>query len=1484
MKKSIIPLVETAECGEYIQKCRLYSIIAHNEKTHTLFNCAPFSIGHCGRGIFVVAKRGNLLEMSVKPRESSIISPLGRRLALVVGVNGPPAPGRAPLQYAVDDGRDMELILQQDCCGFKLFHPPLLGEQATTSQVRDTVLDLADHLQEDDFALFFFSGHAEAMLVEAGLDDVYLVTHDFNPLRVKRDKGAHLSLRWLRQMLFEHEKAKNILIILDCCYAGKFGDSAPDLYGDELHQRLQYYFAEPGAQSPSRSGGIRLALTATGNNMAKERDGHGLLTGSILAVLGGGCEQAVNEQGQVTFTSLFGYLKTVMSDQSPRFFGAGDDLVLAIHPDLSAQRRREREQLLQREDRKQRLRTLIADHNGFLQDRLESFVGREQELMKIHQHIDALITTGGYLTITGQAGQGKSSIIAKLIESTAREQGGIERVAFHFIPLTPPPDYQVPLLRNLMARLILKYNLSDLFLASESRAALSVGFPRVLKEIADKGGQEIIFIDGLDQLQADQLTGLRDLSFLPQGFGNPPQGIVFVLGTRPNDTLRPLELLKPYYEYKLPNLSRADFDQILHHRRVSLDQALADNFYKTLDKNALYLDLVAKELAARKNITGQEVEEIVQQIANDPENLFSVTIDRLRWQETLWASVIKPVLGLLLVTNEPLVREHLKHLLNLDPVTKIDGEQLNRGLEGLGGLVIIDDQQRYSLFHLKFREYLRQDTQRTNKKYVFDREDEQHWHERFIDWCEQNSLTQIWDNINADVIEKGRRLYARQHYITHLYYAREWKRLFDVLDKGGYGRAKVEDDPSTHSYALDLDLGRKAAASPAWTQEEAIQHVPYLWRYTLLRCSLASRADTYFREAFQLMLLLGHETKALGLTELLTSLEYKAQIFTLVASHLARQAQREYEGLQLFARAEQVIGSISDERIKAEAQVNLSTALAQAQHWQEAKHLISSILIRQFKVKALANLSTALAQAQHWQEAEHCWQEIKHLIGSISDRWKKAEAQINLSTALAQAQHWQEAKRIIGSISIREIKAKAQINLSTALAQAQRWQEAKHFVSSISDKKSKAKALVNLGTALAQAQHWQEAGHCWQEAEQVIGSISIKEDKAKALANLGTALAQAQRQQEAEHCWQEAEQVIGSISDESSKAEALVNLGTALAQAQRWQEAKHLIGSISIARIKAKALVNLGTALAQAQHWQEAEQVIGSISIREIKAKAVVNLSIVQIQAQLWQEAEHCWQEAEHLISSISIEGSKAESLVNLSTALAQAQHWQEAEQVIGSISDEKSKAEALVNLSTALAQAQHWQEAEHLIGSISDKWRKAKALANLGTALAQAQRQQEAEHCWQEAEHLISSISDERSKAEALVNLGTALAQAQRWQEAKHLISSISDEKRKVKALVNLSTALAQAQHWQEAEQVIGSISIKEDKAEALVNLSTALVQYNNYHRLVQLVQQEWLRAKSREETFLLFPLAFNLLHHSPDLGIDLTNAFFWVDRFLQG
>lgn len=117
-----------------------------------------------------------------------------------------------------------------------------------------------------------------------------------------------------------------------------------------------------------------------------------------------------------------------------------------------------------------------------------------------------------------------------------------------------------------------------------------------------------------------------------------------------------------------------------------MESALAESFIEALNKNAFYLDLVAKELAMRKHIIHQEVEDIVGQVAENLENLFALALDRLRWQKDLWQAVIKPVLGLLLTTSEPLPRAHLKRLLNLDPPMRVDGEQLDRGVEQLGGI------------------------------------------------------------------------------------------------------------------------------------------------------------------------------------------------------------------------------------------------------------------------------------------------------------------------------------------------------------------------------------------------------------------------------------------------------------------------------------------------------------------------------------------------------------------------------------------------------------------------------------------------------------------------------------------------------------------------------------------------------------------------------------------------------------------------------
>nr|BBH92099.1 hypothetical protein KTA_02980 [Thermogemmatispora argillosa] len=66
----------------------------------------------------------------------------------------------------------------------------------------------------------------------------------------------------------------------------------------------------------------------------------------------------------------------------------------------------------------QRLRSLAVDafSRAMLRDRLKSFVGRNGELQELRRQISELLATGGYLAITGAAAQGKSSVMAKLVD------------------------------------------------------------------------------------------------------------------------------------------------------------------------------------------------------------------------------------------------------------------------------------------------------------------------------------------------------------------------------------------------------------------------------------------------------------------------------------------------------------------------------------------------------------------------------------------------------------------------------------------------------------------------------------------------------------------------------------------------------------------------------------------------------------------------------------------------------------------------------------------------------------------------------------------------------------------------------------------------------------------------------------------------------------------------------------------------------------
>jgi ATP/maltotriose-dependent transcriptional regulator MalT len=146
-----------------------------------------------------------------------------------------------------------------------------------------------------------------------------------------------------------------------------------------------------------------------------------------------------------------------------------------------------------------------------------------------------------------------------------------------------------------------------------------------------------LVIDGLDQIEPD-LAGRRDLSFLPERL---PPGVVLVIGTRPDDTLKPLKLRTPHREYCLPPLSEADFGELLRDRGVTLSAHEQSELYQALNGNAFDLAFLAQEI---RQTPTTEIAALLRRVIANPRDLFTPTLDRLQRYQS-WDNVLRPLLG-----------------------------------------------------------------------------------------------------------------------------------------------------------------------------------------------------------------------------------------------------------------------------------------------------------------------------------------------------------------------------------------------------------------------------------------------------------------------------------------------------------------------------------------------------------------------------------------------------------------------------------------------------------------------------------------------------------------------------------------------------------------------------------------------------------------------------------------------------------------------
>lgn len=197
----------------------------------------------------------------------------------------------------------------------------LVNEEAR----RATILRVLQDLQlcgPDDVVVLFFSGH--------GSDSHHLITHDADPLRLD-ETAIHLDSL---TDLFARIPAKNVLLLLDCCFAGGAG--------------AKVFHAPITAKSPPSaaalldkiSGSGRVIFTAaTAEQEAIEdrRRGHGLFTFFIIEALRGAPE--VVRGADVPLLSLFEFVtrsvvqaaQHIRHKQEPTLKGAIEgDLTLPV--------------------------------------------------------------------------------------------------------------------------------------------------------------------------------------------------------------------------------------------------------------------------------------------------------------------------------------------------------------------------------------------------------------------------------------------------------------------------------------------------------------------------------------------------------------------------------------------------------------------------------------------------------------------------------------------------------------------------------------------------------------------------------------------------------------------------------------------------------------------------------------------------------------------------------------------------------------------------------------------------------------------------------------------------------------------------------------------------------------------------------------------------------------------------------------------------
>lgn len=193
------------------------------------------------------------------------------RRALLIGINDYP---KNPLKGCENDASRMQSVLETHENGDPNFDCIVLlssKKDVTRSEVRKNIKKLFNH--EKGTTLLYFSGHGATTV--AG---TYLVTQDAKP----EDVGVSLMEI---VAIANNSKASEVIIILDCCYAGDAGNNI------DLNER-KVILRE----------GVSILAAASADQYSYEKNGGGIFTNIIYDALKG---SAADVRGKITLSGIY---------------------------------------------------------------------------------------------------------------------------------------------------------------------------------------------------------------------------------------------------------------------------------------------------------------------------------------------------------------------------------------------------------------------------------------------------------------------------------------------------------------------------------------------------------------------------------------------------------------------------------------------------------------------------------------------------------------------------------------------------------------------------------------------------------------------------------------------------------------------------------------------------------------------------------------------------------------------------------------------------------------------------------------------------------------------------------------------------------------------------------------------------------------------------------------------------------------------------